>query len=168
MTEPCLAEARIADFMDAIHAERGDADWRRLAGFMRDVIDGTRSIWTARQNGAYVGLITVRWQSDYGGFRVTPHAPEIIDLYVWHHARRQGVAAHLLRHAEDAVRQRHYTRLGLGVGILAEDMPAWALYMRHGYTFDGTGAWWQGTRVMDDSVINHTLAPVLLMMDKAL
>ena len=158
----------MADFMSAIQMERGDADWSRLAGFMRDIADGTRTIWTAKRHDQYVGMITVRWQSDYAGFRAAPIAPEIIDLYVWRDYRRQGLAKDLLDSVEDKLRLRDFKRVGLGVGVLADDAPAYDLYLQRGYQFDGTGGWWQGQPVTEESVIDYTQTPVLLMMSKML
>ncbi len=158
----------MADFLDAIQAERGDADWQRLAGFMRDVHDGTRQIWVARHDENIVGMITIRWQSDYAGFRKTPTTPEIIDLYVWQAFRRQGLATQLIQHVEQDLRQQNFKRVGLSVGLLPADTAAWNLYFKHGYQFDDTGAWWQGHNVTPMSVIDFKVAQPMLMMSKNL
>ena len=163
-----LTEPEMADFLDAIHAERGEDDWQRLADFMRDVANGERTIWTAKRDNIYCGMITLRWQSDYMGFRKTPVAPEIIDLYVWTDFRRQGLATQLLDSVEQHVRDRNFHRIGLGIGILPEDVPAQNLYVQHGYAADDTGLWWRGENMTDMAVIDHTQAPALIMMSKDL
>lgn len=163
-----LTDQAMADFLDAIQAERGDAEWQRLAGFMRDIPEGARTLWTAKQDGTYVGMVSVRWQSDYPGFRTAPSAPEIIDLYVWQVAREQGIATQLMQVAEQAIRDQNYKRVGLSVGLLQEDAPAWSFYLKRGYQFDGTGAWWQGQKITASSMLDCDTAPVLVMMDKLL
>lgn len=163
-----LTDDAMADFLDASQAARGDDAWQRLAGFMRDIADGSRTVWTARRDGQYVGMVSVRWQSDYRGFRTHPVAPEIIDLYVWPATRRHGVATQLMDTAEQAIAARGFRRIGLSVGILPDDAAAWPLYLQRGYAFDGTGAWHQGRNVTDGDTIIMGDDPVLLMMAKIL
>ena len=155
----------MADFLDDIQTERGDAEWQRLAGYMSDIQDGARSVWTIQQDDRISGMVTVRWQSDYKGFR---GMPEIIDLYIWQDERRRGLATQLMQHVEQDLRARDFAHVGLSVGLLPEDAPAWHFYFQRGYQFDGTGAWWQGQNVTSLSVIDLSADPVLLMMVKNL
>ncbi|HEY1096723.1 MAG TPA: GNAT family N-acetyltransferase [Alphaproteobacteria bacterium] len=163
-----LTEPEIADFLEAATRERGEAEWPRLAQFAQDMLKHERSIWTARQGTDYVGMISLRWQSDYTGFRRTPPAPEIIDLYVWQACRRHGIASLLLQHIEHVLREKHYQRVGLGIGVQSEDQPAKELYIKHHYRFDGSGPWWQGKNIAETDKTDPAIAPVLLMMDKML
>ena len=163
-----LTEAGLPDLLAAVEAERDEAAWHRLAGFARDIPDGARSLYVAQQHGVFIGYVTIRWHSDYAGFRHSPIAPEIIDLYVWANARRQGVATELMDHAEQMIRDRAFKRAGLSVGVLSADQPAWHLYLQRGYRFDLKGAWWNGHSVDDLSAIDLSAAPLLVMMEKDL
>jgi len=168
VTISLLTEPHFADFLDAVDRERDAADWRRLASFINDIQNNERAIWVASVESVIVGMVSVRWRSDYQGFTTSPVAAEIIDLYIWTDYRRQGIATHLMDHVEDVLRQQKYQRVGLSVGILTEDKPAWDLYLQRGYSFDNTGAWWQGTSVATLDNVDQTIAPVMLMMDKIL
>lgn len=163
-----LTEPEIADFLESATSERGDAEWQRLAQFANAMTRGERAIWIARKNDQIVGMVTVRWQSEYSGFRQDPQAAEIIDLYVWKNYRRQGIADKLMDAAEDGIEEHGFVSAGLLVGIKASDMPAWQLYLERGYGFDGSGAWWQGRRITELSTINPQDEPILLAMEKSL
>jgi ribosomal protein S18 acetylase RimI-like enzyme len=163
-----LTEPEIADFLDAAAIERGETEWQRLARFANDMTRGERSIWVAQKDEQIVGMVSVRWDSEYPGFRLEPKSAEIIDLYVWQHARRQGIADKLMDTAEEAIEDRDFACAGLLVGIKDSDMPAWQLYLERGYVFDGSGGWWQGQKVGDLSAINPQDEPILLAMEKSL
>jgi GNAT superfamily N-acetyltransferase len=165
-----LTEANIPDFLDHATQERGANDWDHLAALAQEMLRGERAIWLAHDDTTQTlcGFITVRWASDYMGFRREPVAPEIVDLYVWQTARRRKIGLMLLQQAENAVAARGYRRIGLGVGILPADMAAWRLYLNQDYQFDGSGSWWKGDPVTPDMIIDQTDKPVLFMMDKHL
>lgn len=164
-----LTEAEIPDFLKQCAQERGEAEWARLADLAQQMLRGERGFWLAYDaDNILSGMVTLRWHSDYAGFRHAPRAPEMIDLYVWRAKRRQGFARALLKHVEQEAITRGFTRIGLGVGILADDMPAWRLYMAQDYEFDGSGAWWTGRPVADCTMLQPQEAPVLLMMHKKL
>jgi GNAT superfamily N-acetyltransferase len=163
-----LTEADIPDFLEQCISERGDTEWPRLADLAQQMLRQERAIWLAHKDGILSGMITLRWQSDYAGFRKNPPAPEIVDLYIWQQKRRHGIARALLAHAEQDAVTRGFHRIGLGVGILPDDMPAWRLYLAQGYAFDGSGGWWKGNAVTEYQNIQPHDVPILLMMHKYL
>jgi ribosomal protein S18 acetylase RimI-like enzyme len=63
--------------------------------------------------------------------------PELQDVEVRAESRRRGVASALIRHAEVEARARGFDRLRLGVSI--DNVPAQALYRRHGFVDAGVG-----------------------------
>jgi ribosomal protein S18 acetylase RimI-like enzyme len=63
--------------------------------------------------------------------------PELQDIEVRSDKRRRGVASALIRYAEADAHTRGFDRLRLGVSV--ENLPAQALYRRHGYVDVGRG-----------------------------
>ncbi len=106
-------------------------------GYVAEQEIGRRRIWIARWTGAFAGYVTLVWTSDYARFALEG-IPEIVDLNVLPHFRRQGIASRLLDAAEAAAACRT-DRVGLGFGLYADYGPAQSLYIRRGYVPDGRG-----------------------------
>ena len=119
---------------------------------------GGASLVAVRDHGV-IGIVTIRWQSNYPGFR--DHGiPLVHQLAVAGPFRRLGVATLLMDAAEHLARGRGIAILGITVGISDKYGPAQRLYAQRGYVPDGRGACRgqaplsNGARViMDDDLI---------------
>jgi GNAT superfamily N-acetyltransferase len=113
----------------------------------------------AVRDHAVIGIVTIRWRSNYAGFR-DRDIPLVHQIAVAGPFRRLGVATLLMDAAEELARHRGAATLGITVGLFDEYGPAQRLYARRGYVPDGRGACRgqeplsQGARViMDDDLI---------------
>lgn len=139
-------------WIDAQLATRGDHELPRLSHLYHRHQDGVRRVLAAWEGDVFLGHVSVLWDSEYDVFRRMSVA-EIVDLWVQPDARRHGVARALLRAAEDTVRAKGYTRIGLGVGVTRDFGPAHRLYATSGYYPDGSGVWAQGKMVERGDII---------------
>ena len=98
---------------------------------------GLRQVCVAAIDGRLAGYLTVVWLSDYPPFR-DAHIPEIVDLNVYPHFRRRGVARTLIDAAEVLARDRSDI-IGIGYGLGSEYGAAQRLYAGSGYLPDGRG-----------------------------
>jgi GNAT superfamily N-acetyltransferase len=99
---------------------------------------GGASLVAVRDHGV-IGIVTIRWQSNYPGFR--DHGiPLVHQLTVAGPFRRLGVATRLMDAAEDLARGRGVAVLGITVGLFDTYGPAQRLYAQRGYVPDGRGA----------------------------
>ena len=99
---------------------------------------GGTSLIAVRNHGV-IGIVTIRWQSNYPGFR--DHGiPLVHQLAVAGPFRRLGLATLLMDAAEDLARGRGVAILGITVGLFDEYGPAQRLYAVRGYVPDGRGA----------------------------
>jgi GNAT superfamily N-acetyltransferase len=93
-----------------------------------DRLDQPGGEWlVAWENGEPVGHLHLDWRSD---------PPLVQNLYVPESHRRRGVATRLSEAAEERVRARGYSRIGLDVDV--ENAEARALYEKLGYRERGT------------------------------
>jgi ribosomal protein S18 acetylase RimI-like enzyme len=107
---------------------------------------GVRSVLIARLKGEFAGYVTIKWIADYMPF-VINHLPEIQDLNVLPHFRKNGLGERLMRECEAAAEQRGIREIGLGVGLLADYGSAQRLYLKLGYILDGRGLHYKGQPV---------------------
>ena len=126
---------------------------------LADHADGGGASLIALRDHGVIGVVTIRWQSNYPGFR--DHGiPLVHQFAVAGPFRRLGVATLLMDAAEDLARGRGIAILGITVGLFDKYGPAQRLYVQRGYVPDGRGACLgqvplsDGTRVtMDDELI---------------
>ena len=91
------------------------------------------------RNNNVIGIVTIRWQSNYAGFR--DHGiPLVHQIAVAGPSRRLGVATLLMDAAEGLARDGGIMTLGITVGLFDEYGPAQRLYALRGYVPDGRGA----------------------------
>jgi len=141
-----LAEAAADAWVNANTTTRGDSELRRLSAMWNESREGKRVILAAWNADAFVGHVTMKWQSEYDGFR-RRHLPEIVDLWVQPECRRRGVARRLMDAVEARARLGRAKGLGLCVGVDEDAKPAQALYARLGFRPDGSGLWRDGAPV---------------------
>ncbi len=92
---------------------------------------GGASLIAVRNNNV-IGIVTIRWQSNYAGFR--DHGiPLVHQIAVAGPSRRLGVATLLMDAAEGLARDGGIMTLGITVGLFDEYGPAQRLYALRGY-----------------------------------
>jgi GNAT superfamily N-acetyltransferase len=106
---------------------------------LADHATGGGSSLIATRNQSVIGIVTIRWQSNYAGFR-NRGIPLVHQLGVAGPFRRLGVATLLMDAAEELARGRRIMTLGITVGLFDEYGPAQRMYARRGYVPDGRGA----------------------------
>ncbi len=126
---------------------------------LADHADGGGASLVAVRDHGVIGIVTIRWQSNYSGFR-DQDIPLVHQLAVAGPFRRLGVATLLMDAAEDLARRWGIATLGITVGLFDKYGPAQRLYAQRGYVPDGRGACRgqvplsDGARViMDDNLI---------------
>ena len=100
--------------------------------------EGKRAVFIAMLGGKDVAYAMINWQPGYAPFRRL-NIPEIQDINTISAARRQGVATALIRHCEDAAREKGFSEIGIGVGLHSGYGNAQRLYVKLGYVPDGAG-----------------------------
>ncbi len=105
--------------------------------YLAEQQQGNRVVLVAVQDGAFVGYLTIKWESDYPPFQQRA-TPELNDLNVLPEFRRKGIGTALMDEAEDRVIQRS-TVVGLGVGMDPDYGAAQRMYVLRGYVPDGLG-----------------------------
>jgi GNAT superfamily N-acetyltransferase len=126
---------------------------------LADHATGGGASFIAALDHSVIGIATIRWQSNFAGFR-NRGIPLVHQIAVAGPFRRRGVATLLMNAAEELARDRGTVTLGITVGLSAEYGPAQRLYALRGYVPDGRGACCgqeplsKGARVtMDDDLI---------------
>jgi len=141
-----LTEEKVEAWVEANTATRGDAEVRRLSAIWHEAREGKRVILAAWRESEYLGHVTMKWQSEYEGFR-RKNIPEVIDLWVQPDRRRGGIGLKLMAAIEERARLGRAAGLGLGVGVDEGAKPAQSLYARLGFRPDGSGLWRAGAAV---------------------
>lgn len=128
-------------------------------GHLADHAAGGGASLIAVRDHLVIGIVTIRWESNYAGFR-DRGVPLIHQITVAGPSRRLGVATMLMDVAEELARGRGVKTIGITVGLFDEYGPAQRLYALRGYVPDGRGACRgheplsKGARViMDDDLI---------------
>lgn len=106
--------------------------------YLEEQKNNKRKVWVAIQDGNIAGYVTLKWESQYPLFK-QKKIPEIMDLNVLPQYRNQGIGTALLTIAENTVKEKGYTHVGLGFGLYADYGVAQMLYVKRGYIPDGLG-----------------------------
>lgn len=96
-----------------------------------------------REIAGYGHLLFV---SEYPYFR-NHSIPEIHDLWIFEKWRKKGLGSLLITHLEEQAKQRHYSTIGLGVGLYRDYGEAQRLYFRLGYEPVGEGITYQNVPI---------------------
>lgn len=155
-----LTEENVEAWVAANTATRGDSEVQNLSMLWHEARAGTRVILAAWNGTEFLGHVTMKWQSEYAGFR-RKNIPEIVDLWVQPDFRRKGIARQLMYAIESRARAAQITALGLSVGVSENFKPAQKLYAQLGFRPDGSGLWRDGSMVdarvngidIDDEVV---------------
>ncbi len=103
------------------------------------VQQGERDVYIAIRNDIVVGYVMLVWKPRYQPFRRL-NIPEIQDLNVVPHLRRQSIGSQLMSHCEARCVEKGHTIIGIGVGLHRSFGPALRMYHNRGYRPDGGGA----------------------------
>lgn len=122
--------------------------------------NGERAILVAWVSNEFAGYLTVVWKPNYPGFRDND-IPEIQDMNVLPHFRRQHIATHLMDEAERLISERSCI-VGIGVGLHPGYNAAQKMYPLRGYVPDAKGVTYDDvyitegqTIIADDNLVLH-------------
>jgi len=113
--------------------------------YYREQEENIRKVLIAEYHGEVAGICTLVMAPEQGPFAGTG-IPEIVDLSVFLHLRRLGIGNRLLDAAEEEA-FRTSDAVSLAVGVHSGYGAAQKIYVRRGYNFDGSGAWYQGKQL---------------------
>lgn len=99
---------------------------------------GTRQVYITMQGGVDAGYCILNWKPKYALFKKLG-IPEIQDLNVLPHFRRQGIATSMIAHCEAEAQAKGLEYMGISVSVSSQFGPAQILYTRLGYIPDGNG-----------------------------
>ena len=116
-------------------------DEARFLQYEREQRDGLREVFVAELDGDVAGYVTLLPEAPAGAF-AHMGIPEICDFNVLMKYQRRGVGSRLLDAAE-ASAFRRAERVCLCVGLHSGYGAAQRMYVRRGYQFDGSGAWYR-------------------------
>lgn len=149
----CVRPIRPSDAprLAAGFAEQGwfGKDEAQFLRYEREQRDGLREVFVAELDGEVAGYVTLLPEAPAGAF-AHRGIPEICDFNVLMKYRRRGVGSRLLDAAE-ASAFRRADRVCLGVGLHSGYGAAQRMYIRRGYQFDGTGAWYQDENIGENA-----------------
>ena len=122
-------------------AQGWDKPLSQFEGYFKEQQEGRRKVFVARCKGEAAGYVTLRPSAKEGPFKGKGW-PEIVDFNVLEKFQRRGIGWRLMDCAEEEAAKTSRT-VCLGVGMHRGYGPAQRMYIKRGYVFDGTGAWYQ-------------------------
>lgn len=122
-------------------AQGWDKPEGQFAGYLREQAQGTRKVLVARWQGEAAGYLTLLPEAPAGPF-AGKGWPEIVDFNVLGKLQRRGIGSRLMACAEEEAAKASRT-VCLGVGVHSGYGAAQRMYVKRGYVFDGTGAWYR-------------------------
>ena len=146
-----LKASDAAAISEAFHAIGWNKPLSQYERYLAEQNRGARVVLVAWSGGTFVGYVTLIWNSDYapmGNDRI----PEIQDLNVLPHFRRNGIGSRLLDEVERIAASRG-TEVGLGVGLHPGYNAAQRLYVKRGYVPDGCGVTYRNEFIREGAVI---------------
>jgi GNAT superfamily N-acetyltransferase len=108
---------------------------------------GERSVRVVEKDNQVIGIVTLKYISDYPYFRIHK-IPEINDLLIAREYRKQGYGEALISTLENIARSTGHKTIGLGVGLYQDYGSAQRLYFKLGYIPDGMGITYQDRLVV--------------------
>ena len=131
---PGQVDETIELFTQHVYEGNRDQALTHLAGHR----EGEADTFVAYAGRSLAGFLTIRWHSDYPGFR-DQNTPLIQQLEVFPPFQRRGIASQLMERAERLIAMRA-RQAGIVVGLFDAYGPAQRLYAKRGYVPDGRGA----------------------------
>jgi GNAT superfamily N-acetyltransferase len=97
-----------------------------------------RMVCLAKVKDKWVGYGSLLRVSAYPHFEGN-NIPEIHDVWIAEDYRGKGFGKRLVQHLELLAHQKHYQKIGIGVGLYKDNGRAQQLYVQLGYVPDGRG-----------------------------
>lgn len=142
MTKNLILCPLIEDDIDEIVSSFKMIGWNKpksiYESYLNEQSHNIRSVIIAKENGKFCGYVTIKWKSEYPLFS-QENIPEISDLNVLPHFRKNGIGTTLINASEALAKERGHSSIGLGVGMTADYGNAQRLYVHLGYVPDGHG-----------------------------
>lgn len=113
--------------------------------YLKEQTEGNRKVFIAQYQGQVAGICTLvidPIEGPFGGKGI----PEIVDLSVFFHLHKRGIANKLLDVAEDEA-AKLADSVYLAVGVHSGYGQAQRIYVKRGYLPDGSGAWYQNKQL---------------------
>ncbi|MBO4931164.1 MAG: GNAT family N-acetyltransferase [Clostridia bacterium] len=123
----------------------------------------SRTTFVAEYDGEVAGHVSLIYTANEGPF---PGLPLISDLCVFFHLHNRGIASRLLDVLETEAAKMSDT-VCLAVGCHSGYGAAQRMYVKRGYSFDGSGVWWNG-RQLEQYAPCENDDDLLLWMSKTL
>lgn len=136
-----IAQADCAALAAGFAAQGWDKPQSQYERYLREQGQGARKVFVARWQGEAAGYVTLRPQAMAGPF-AGKGWPEIVDFNVLGEFQRRGIGSRLMDCAEQEAAKTSRT-VCLGVGLHSGYGSAQRMYVKRGYVFDGSGAWYQ-------------------------
>ncbi len=127
----------IAQVKQEVKAAFFSGDQATIDDNFRDHENGASTTILGYESGRLVGIVTIRWQSNYALFRER-NIPLIQNIEIRYEDRGRGIGNLMLEKTEQEIALRSAVA-GIVVGISADYGPAQKLYARRGYIPDGRG-----------------------------
>ena len=120
-------------------------------------VEGNSSTVIGYENGAPVGIVTIRWESRYPPFQ-EQGIPLIQNIEIRWDKRGQGIGNELMEQVERYIATR-CDKAGICVGIFDAYGPAQRLYVKRGYIPDGRGVCLDHTPLTEGQIltVDHAL-----------
>lgn len=147
-----LQEQDIPEIVSAFESLGWDKPTSLYDYYFQEQQESLRIVFVAKVNSIFAGYVTIRWESPYESFKAQS-IPEIIDLNVLPHFRKQGIGGALINECEEIARKHGNAKIGLGVGVTADYGNAQRLYVRLGYVPDGHGLYYKKHQVLHGDMI---------------
>ena len=150
---------------EALQAQGWNKPYKLYEEYFTEQQKGERDIFIAEYEGEFAGYVTIKWETKYNYFQEN-NIPEIKDLNTLIRFRKKGIATILMDKAEDRIKKKGYSVVGMGVGLYSDYGVAQRMYVKRGYNFDGRGLMYRGEMVKpgNDVFVDDNLS--LFMMKK--
>ncbi|MGL4737592.1 MAG: GNAT family N-acetyltransferase [Cellulosilyticaceae bacterium] len=140
-----LQESDCQVFYDTYLSYDWHPKYETYTGYLKEQSEGKRLVFVAEYQARVVGICTLVLDPSEGPFG-NQGIPEIVDLSVFFHVHKRGIANKLLDVAEDAA-SKYADSVYLAVGVHSGYGQAQRIYVKRGYLPDGSGVWYQNKQL---------------------
>ena len=131
---------------NAFQAQGWNKSTKLYLQYFAEQQSGERDIFIAEYDGEFAAYVTIKWETNYSYFREN-NIPEIKDLNTLRKFCNKGIATILMNKAEEKIKEKGYSIVGMGVGLYSDYGIAQRMYIKRGYNFDGRGLMYKGETV---------------------